>query len=403
MKFKELLFSLFFCIYIFWIPLSCAVLGQQGLTLDGSIMRAMLIIIIILSFIFYRWFGNIQTDIKVWTVLVVFGLSFYSTGFLYNYSSEGYQGQLLRWGSDCISATLIGMTLMKQKDYTYIHKIMPIVCIILTPFFVKGTLVNAVDQGQMHLDSGMSYQSVAYNLAVLFCLSMYYAFVNKDSITNVVRIIMIVCLPIQSVTCCMSGGRGGVVLLFVYLFIMICMMLMFKRTTKKKITIISIVGVFLFFYVADSFGLWESAGFQRSSGLMDEDDRFVFWKQMFVYIEDNNYFGYGLGGDYFTFGFYTHNIFIDFLLETGIIGTIFLLIYFYKIYKNILAHIWSNDIFVLILIICLYGLVMNLFSGYWITTYSHWFALGVSTICNRYYVIDQGFPENTNMNYTTIR
>lgn len=381
---RDKLFQIFFCIYIFWGPLACVVLGQQGLSMNGNIMRILLIIIFVLSFFFYLRNGRLHSDKKIWIILVIFGACFYSTRFFYGDNAD-YQGQFLRWGADCISACLIGITLMKQSDFSYIHKILPIVCIILTPFFVQGTLTNAVDQPTMHLDSGMSYQSVAYYLAVLFCMSSYYALAFKDSTKKIIWFLLILCLPIQAVTCCMSGGRGGLVLFCVYLVVMAYVMLKFIKVSKVKILLGSIIGVVLFSYVANRFNLWDSAGFQRSSGLLNDNDRFELWKPIWRYIENNSYLGYGLGGDYFTFGFYTHNIFIDFLLETGIIGTIILIVFFFKVYKNIFIHCWSDDIFILLMIISIYGLVMNLFSGYWITTYSHWLAIGVSMTSNRYF------------------
>lgn len=378
---KDKLFSLFFCLYIFWSPLSCAILEQQGLSMDGGIMRMLLLIITVISFLFYTLYGRTKYDHKVWMVMIVFGILFYSTRFLYNYSNDGYQGQFLRWGSDCVSACLIGMTLMKVKDYSYIHKILPLICIILTPFFVQNTLEHAFDQGQMILDSGMSYQSVAYNLAVIFCISLYYVFINRNYTSKLVRYVMMVCMPIHAVTCCMSGGRGGVVLLVVYIAAMCMLILKHRLISKTKLSFIIILGVLVFILVANHLGLWMSAGFERSSGLLSDDDRFLFWKQMWVYIVDNNFLGYGLGGDYFTYGFYTHNIFIDFLLETGVLGTIILIVLLYRNYKRIVQYSYSNEIFVLLLIISIYGLVMNLFSGYWITTYTHWLILGVAMTC----------------------
>lgn len=375
---KEKLFSFFFCIYLFWGPLACAVLGQQGLSMDGGIMRMLLFIITVLSLFFYVLYGHTNKDDKVWITMAVFGLLFYSTRYLYGYSNEGYQGQFLRWGSDCVSACLIGMTLMKVKDYSYIHKILPLICIILTPFFVRNTLENAVDQGQMILDSGMSYQSVAYNLAIIFCISLYYAFINRNYTPKLVRFIMILCMPIYAVSCCMSGGRGGVVLLVVYIVLMGILMLRYRLITKTKLSFIIILGAASFLFLANHLGLWTSAGFERTSGLLSDDDRFLFWKQMWVYIVDNNFIGYGLGGDYYTYGFYTHNIFIDFLLETGILGSIILIVIFYRNYKLILQNSYSDEMFVLLLIISVYGLVMNIFSGYWITTYTHWLILGVA-------------------------
>lgn len=385
MRMKDKLFSLFFCIYLFWFPLACVILAQKGMSMDGSIMRMLLVSIFVLSFIFYLNYKFARQELKVWSVLLVFGLLFYITRFFYSTVDEGYHGQFLRWGADCVSACLIGMTLMKLKDYSLIHKFFPWICIILTVFLVYSTFENAREMGQMHLEGGLNYQIVAYNLAVLFCLSFYYAFINKESSFKIVRILMVCCLPLQAVACCMSGGRGGVVLLVVYLLVMAYIMLHFHIITISKLVFIGILGMCLFMYAANYFHLWEAAGFMRSSGLLKDDDRFLLWKGIWHYVEDNYGIGYGLGGDYYTFGFYTHNILLDFVLETGFLGTIILTYIFVKIYKAIFNQCMNNNIFIILVIISLYGLVMNMFSGYWITTYSHWMALGIAMTCRKYF------------------
>ena len=45
----------------------------------------------------------------------------------------------------------------------------------------------------------------------------------------------------------------------------------------------------------------------------------------------------------------------------------------------------NNEDIIILFIISLYGLVMNVFSSYWIVTYSHWMALGVAMTCRKYF------------------
>ena len=379
MKFKDSLFSIFFCIYVYWQSLMFVVLGEKGMELDGGLMRTTLSVIFAVSFFFFFSYRISKKDIKVISILALFGLLYYITQFFYSSGNvQGYQGQFLRWGADCVSACLIGISLMKLKSYNLVHRLMPILAIALTPFFVESTMKNAVLSGQMHLDGGMNYQTVAYTLAVMFCISLYYAIVNKEFSNKLIRIASMLCLPFQSVACCMAGGRGGVVLLVVYIVVMLYLMQYNKILSKKKVMFIALLGFCVFIITANHLDLWSSAGFNRSSGLIQDQDRFDLWREIWTYVEKNNYIGYGFGGDYFTFGFYTHNILLDFILETGIVGCIFLIAIFYNVYKTIFKKCTVNNIFILLAIIGIYGVVMNLFSGYWITTYTHWMMLGAS-------------------------
>lgn len=379
MKFKDSLFSIFFCIYVYWPSLMFAVLGENGMELDGGLMRSTLTVIFAVSCLFFFLYKISKRDIKIISILVLFGILYYITQYFYSIGNvQGYQGQFLRWGADCVSACLIGISLMKLKSYKLVHRLMPILSIALTPLFVKSTMENAALSGQMHLEGGMNYQTVAYTLAVMFCVSLYYAIVNKEFSNKLIRIVSLLCLPFQAVACCMSGGRGGVVLLVVYIVVMLYIMQYNKIVSKKKVMFIALLGFCVFVIAANHLDLWNSAGFIRSSGLVQDQDRFDLWKGIWAYVEKNNYIGYGLGGDYFTFGFYTHNIFLDFILETGIVGSIFLISIFYNVYKTIFKKCTVNNIFILLAIIGIYGVVMNLFSGYWITTYAHWMILGAS-------------------------
>ena len=377
MPIKDKLFSLFFCLYLFWYSIACIILGSNDASVDSSSMRIIMVSIFFLSLGFYFSYKR-RNEIVVWGILTCFALLFYATQFFYPLKGFTYEGQFLRWGSECTAACLMGITLMKLKNYTVIHKILPLIIICATIFFVPETIKNASSESLMHLDSGMNYQTMAYTLAVLFAMSLYYVFINKEFSHAIIRLILILCMPIQAVTCCMAGGRGGVVLLVVYIFALSFVMLKLRLITKFRLFVLVCFGIVLFVVTSNYLNLWSSTGFARSSGLIHDDDRIELWQSIWIFVENNSYMGYGLGGDYYTFGFYTHNILLDFILELGIFGMFIMLFLFYKIYRVIFKNILTDSIFVLLLIVSLYGLVLNMFSGYWITTYSHWMALGVA-------------------------
>ena len=139
------------------------------------------------------------------------------------------------------------------------------------------------------------------------------------------------------------------------------------------------VGLLTISYIlADYLGVFDSAGFMRSSNLVNDEDRFELWREYLPYIEKYLLFGWGLGGDYFTWGFYSHNIFIDFLLETGLVGTAILCCTFYLIYKRLFRLTALNEVYIIVIIFFIYGIVMNMFSGYWITTSTNWLSFGIA-------------------------
>lgn len=389
---KDKLFQLFFCFFIFWNTIISAYLNMTGETLDGGIMRVTLMFIAVLSWIFYLSYHNNSSKEKTLLFFIfIFGMLFYSTRFFYyNVNPKFfnlYNGQILRWGADCVSASLIGMTLTKLKSYSLVHKILPWECLALTPFMAIAVLTMGHIEGQLHMDSGMNYQTIAYAMAVLFCFSFYYAFIYRNNHQGgvLIRLIMIGAMLVQSVCCAMAGGRGGLILLIVYVFYMTYYMLKSKVISKSKLMLVLIIATLGFILVANYFSLWTSSGFARSSNGINNDDRFALWVEYLPYIEQHPLFGNGLGSDYFTWGFYSHNIFVDWLVETGVVGVILLSLVFIQTYKRLFALTNINQIFVVIMILFIYGAVMNMFSGYWITTNVHWLAFGIVLSRDNYF------------------
>ena len=175
----------------------------------------------------------------------------------------------------------------------------------------------------------------------------------------------------------MSGGRGGFVLLVVYIVYLAYLMLKYHIVSKSQLIGIVIVSAIGFFILANYLGLFESAGFLRSSQGVKDNDRFELWAEYLPYIVQSPLIGHGLGGDYFTWGFYSHNIFVDWLVEVGLLGFIILSVVFYRTYKKLLQLTKYNQIFIVILILFVYGVIMNMFSGYWISTNTHWLVFGI--------------------------
>lgn len=401
-RLRDKLFSIFFCLFLFWYPISNIILGNQGEAVDSIAMRIILIAFFLISLFFYIIYRHKRRELTVLGILVIFGFLFYITQFFYEPQDFKYEGEFLRWGAECTAACLMGITLMKLRSYSTVHRFLPIVVIVVSIFLVSATLKSALASSIVQLNSGMNYQTMAYFLAFLFALSVYYAFINRKSSKLIIRIVIMTCIPVQAVTCCMAGGRGGVVLLVVYILVLSYIMVKLRRISKSLYIILAILSIGVFIFTANYLNLWESAGFNRSSSLIRDKDRFELWKSIWKYVEQNDYIGYGLGGDYYSFGFYTHNIFLDFILELGFLGFTIMIIIFFKMYRTIFKNIMINEIFIVVAIICLFGIVMNMFSGYWISTYTHWMALGIALTYSDYFLIYSKNSRKAKSKYNSI-
>lgn len=384
---KEKLFQIFFCVFIFWEPVLYSILGGSGMSLDGVIMRLVLVVLFVISWFFYFSFSQKSKEEKnMLLILALFGTAYYSTRFFYSgvnvVTLNYYNGQMLRWGAECTSACVLGMTLLKLKNYDLMHKILPLESIALTPFMVRGILT--ANSGQYAIGGGLNYHTLAYYMAILFCFSLYYSFIYKKKQNRIIKLAAIVTMLIQAVACCMAGGRGGLLLLIIYVIYMSYYMLKRKILSTGKLLSVVIACITGFLLVASKLNMWSSSGFSRSSGMADDNDRFLLWGRIWHYVPDNNYMPYGFGGVYFSFGFYTHNLFLDWCIEFGIIGAFIMTIIYLKTYINVFKLTKENEVFVAVMIIAIFACVMNMFSGYWVGTAGIWLAFGCAITASNY-------------------
>ena len=80
---KEKLFSIFFCIYLFWNSILSSVLGQNGIEMDGMFMRITLVVIFAIAFYFYMAIKpRVDGERKAWVYIILFAILYYSTQYI---------------------------------------------------------------------------------------------------------------------------------------------------------------------------------------------------------------------------------------------------------------------------------------------------------------------------------
>ncbi len=112
-----------------------------------------------------------------------------------------------------------------------------------------------------------------------------------------------------------------------------------------------------------SFYLWDIFAEEKFYLLYKEGDRALLFANSIESIKNHPWFGIGLAGylDVPGIGFYPHNIAIEFLLDGGIVGGVFFLIFAtYSIYIVIMAR---KSVYLPISLIPLYMLIVSFVSG----------------------------------------
>ena len=219
--------------------------------------------------------------------------------------------------------------------------------------------------------SGFLYQNTSYYAACAFGLTMHVIQEKKYSDPILVpNSVLYILLPIQMVICILAGGRGGFVLLLV---LNVWNILFGSRKIKSKVknVIILLLTVFFIIFIAPKvvslFGV-DTTGLERIVRLITEGSndkgRELLWSNSLAAFKNKPILGNGIGSVFYLFNSYSHNMFVDILCETGIIG---LTIYIYVLYRFVAkAKIMygQGSLFRFLIMIFVCGFTMNLFSGY---------------------------------------
>lgn len=314
---------------------------------------------------------NKRSGLLFFSLLILLVL-YYLTHFLY---PEGpmyhdYRAHLLLYGSMCIPAGYVGIRLSKRF---YDNEIL-----VLLPFFIIFiSLVIGIAQLYIIKDGSildgedavLNYQQASYYFAYCFSYAVFYLYfyrqVNKSAFDKFVKITTALIIPICVLGCISSGGRGGFVYLgFIVLFLFYRIA---KQNRKARIKLFGgiILGLIAIRVIFNYLDISDSQGFLRIFESRTDAGRFDIQIIAWNVFKESPLIGKGLGSIWWTVGFYSHNIFTDLLAETGIVGTIIILVLLIKQFfiLNKRSFVSSFDFFILLIFL---GVgIQSLFSGYW--------------------------------------
>lgn len=310
-------------------------------------------------------------------IFVLFGL----TMFFYSSTPKSFTTAILHFGSVCISASVCGMHLAITRPWREIDNLLPyfvaFIGLAVGIFGMRTLLLNFLTDNE---GSSLDYQNVSYFMAEIFAFSGYYAFLStaqKSALHRVIKWLAYLFMVFSASVVVFSGGRGGFLLMCVYVIVFVYLLVASNRLSKSNATVIIVLAIVAFFFLAAKYSIFESVGFERISTTLTEDsNRKELYSRAWKVFESSPLFGHGLGAVWMEVGFYCHNIFLDLLVEIGIIGLLAFM-YLYLLSASKLWR-WRNNapIFIFMLIPMLKVMVMTLFSGYWLNSLQLWLIFG---------------------------
>lgn len=373
---SKFLFALFALIVIFSDEIFFSFISFMGLEVKSgmkareAVLIAGVAYLLLVGDIFNRRMSNRNYSQLI--VLFVILALYYFTGLSFRTSNGNYNTHLLSYGAMCIPAAYVGMRLARSAENMEIVKLLPFFVVIVAFFISRAAIYTSMRGAILGQDENdvLNYQNASYYLAFSYSYCFYYLFFGSEQTngkTNrFMKTIMIILLLVCAIGCLVGGGRGAFVYMVAISVYLIYRIL--KRSGKGHFsyTILLVAGAGVLAFLLTRFDVMESAGFDRVSSLITTDDvREELWKKAMIVFYESPIIGHGLGSIWWTTGFFSHNVIIDLLAETGVVGTVIWLIVAVNATVRLIktSHVRSLDMFILIILIS--ALVNAMFSGYW--------------------------------------
>lgn len=342
------------------------------------------------------------------SLAIFFSLPFFAIGMILTYANYGYLNPTFitfsfALGGRVIPAIVMAIILANRKNS--ISKLCQVVPLFIM-LYTLGTLLTLLNPtgittgGYLSDSSGLNYQDISYYSIFALAFNLFYIFfynlIPKESLWTKFgkRYLFVLLVPVQIIVVLLSGGRGAVVLLFVIsLYFLVNFLKKNQKNKKKGIKlIIFIIPLFLMYiYFILSKLQIRYNGFNRISefitalfnGNSIDEIRILKYLTAEKLFAIKPLFGHGIGSIFYEAGTYSHNLFADIAVEFGIIGLIALFVILLLFLRKMFILIKRSSEYHLISMFFLCGLVMLMFSGYYLGEPLSWFAVTYSLVINK--------------------
>lgn len=390
----------FFLLAIFGPNIYFSVLATIGQSYGGieegniSYWVYLLLLLIITSLVFF--FKIIQKRTILYKeVVMLFGFilflgifSFYNAIYYSNIPPESLK-QIIFFVIFVVPAILAGWYFSSsRKKLSYLSKNIEVIMLILTCGIFVSTFSTIITGSNFESIGGATYQSTSYISAYAFGINLYYLLWGENIVRYDVfkkkkyKYLQTFMLVVQIVSLVVGGGRGAFILLVNYIFLYILTLLFqnkFKKILKhlKNIGLFSIILWVVFeFFIQDSSiiinGINRITAFISPEGINWEgtSGRDAVYTEVLETVKKNPVFGVG----FFNY-ILPHNLFLEILVATGVIGLTFFMLFAGIIIKKIMHLIRNNFQYFLLVVISMYPVTMLMFSGTLFRSSELWFVV----------------------------
>ncbi|MCQ2181835.1 MAG: O-antigen ligase family protein [Bacteroidales bacterium] len=393
---KKYFFPAFLLFFIFSEPLFNCFMAVAGIDVQGGQMQLLYIGIFAIAMLVFlsdirksMWGYN---NVRVLGPMVAVIVLYWMTQYLYKEPAPDlYISQFLSFGVRCVPAAIIGIHFMKNPCFMRMDR--------LLPFFLLpvGLIIGTIGFGSAMMDEfvrsedgeggGLNYQTVSYYMAEFYSLCAYFIFFSSIRGTRfhkVVRWAMGGAMLFFAAICTMSGGRGAMAFMIAVSGYIVYLLYKSKRMSKGMITLIITVIAGLFALIFVKLDIMNSAGLSRVIDKMGSDnERINLWTTAFESFLRSPILGHGLGSVWWEVGYFSHDIFMDILVEAGLAGLFLLLFAMVRVYGRMFRLCKANSAFLFFMFLLIKESMLSLVSGYWMSASVLWMSFCMTNVINK--------------------
>ncbi len=255
--------------------------------------------------------------------------------------------------------------------------------------FYTITLLSVVQSNQtafsrtLAIDRQTLSYAGAYSFMMLLFVNMNFNKINKFRLLSNKYMILLnyAFMGLDLYIILAGGGRGAFLVVacgvIYYVFKNIST---FNFKEFVKIILIIAAGVFAVSYFSTAEHSAEGFGAIRSlfeDGFTDQSsqDRIELYTTAWYYVKQAFYLGNGAGSTAYTVGFYTHNIFMDILVEYGVWGIAIIVFFIIRFLRKVRRYSSIDPQMDFLAIVFMCSFVMLVFSGSMYSETALWFSL----------------------------
>lgn len=308
-------------------------------------------------------------------IIAIISFSYYLSPFSPTKLAENNFLFFMMWS---IPASLCGIMAAKSSKYTidkffkvifFVFSIC-IINIILIPY-IMGNLPSYINFGLLN------YQNVSYISAFIVGIGLYFITESNTKFKIVYLIFICLLLPVIFI----AAGRGGAVLLILYILLTTVNIIVKKSIPLvNKIIIIGIVAIGSLTFITTAISLDDTGrtfSYITADGLdlNNTSGREDVYKADINTIKNSPIIGYGLFNYYHLVNNIPHNIIMEILLISGVIGLSISIVICYFLFKKYIKNFEENSPDRLIGYIFLYPITMLMFSSNFLIVSELWFVI----------------------------